>query len=285
MSKMITNNQAFVYQIFYDEQSKAMLDPGFIPIDNTASERPDWYEFWVIYQFLMHNELHPDCWYGFLSPRFHEKTRLTSQMVYDTLNQQPAEGEVALFSPYWDWIAYFLNVFELADHSHPGLTDLSQDFCNLVGLDVQLRKLVNCASNGVFCNYIVAKPRFWDRWLWMADRLFEVAEYEAPEKYSQAVPHRPTEAPTQIKVFIQERFASIILSSEPFRVLTPAPNPGPLWLTTLFHADGDTVNKLQMCEQLKSEFCKSNDFDCLKKYQQVRKSIPFRTPIGFKVPE
>jgi hypothetical protein len=277
VSQGSTNNRAFVYQIFYDEKSKAMLDPGFIPLDNTANERPDWFEFWVIYQFLMHNDLEPDCWYGFLSPRFHEKTKFTSQIVFDTLKQS-AEGEVALFSPHWDMIAIFLNVFEHGEYEHPGLTNLSQGFCNSIGLDVQLRKLVNCASNAVFSNYIVAKPRFWERWLWMADHFFELVEHEAPKIFSLTTAYGLAGGQAPMKTFIQERFASIILSTEKFSVLTPAPNQVPMEISRMFHFDEDTVSKLQMCEQLKSEFNKSNDPECLEKFRQVRETISFRKP-------
>jgi hypothetical protein len=28
--------QAFIHQIFYDERTRAQLDPGFLPLDNTA---------------------------------------------------------------------------------------------------------------------------------------------------------------------------------------------------------------------------------------------------------
>jgi hypothetical protein len=37
-----------VFQIFYDDRSRRSLDGGFIPLDNTRNERPDWFEFWVI---------------------------------------------------------------------------------------------------------------------------------------------------------------------------------------------------------------------------------------------
>jgi hypothetical protein len=115
----------------------------------------------------------------------------------------------------------------------------------------------------------------------MADSFFELVEYEAPEKYSQTTQYRYADRGAPMKTFIQERFASIILATEKFSVVTPAPDLVPLWLTSLFHADEDTVTKLQMCEQLKSEFGKSNDLGCLRKFQQVRESITLRLPLTF----
>jgi len=40
-----------VFQIHYDAASRAALDPDFEPLDNSRSERPDWYEYWPIRQF------------------------------------------------------------------------------------------------------------------------------------------------------------------------------------------------------------------------------------------
>ena len=50
---------SYIYQIYYDEASRAALDPGFLPLDNTANLRPDWYEFHVIKKFLENNHLEP----------------------------------------------------------------------------------------------------------------------------------------------------------------------------------------------------------------------------------
>ena len=42
-----------IHQIYYNEQTRAQLDPGYIPLDNTDNPRPEWYEFWVIKQFFV----------------------------------------------------------------------------------------------------------------------------------------------------------------------------------------------------------------------------------------
>ena len=64
----------YIHQIFYDATSRAKIQPGFIPIDNTNSKHSDWFEFWVILNFLRNNTLEEGAWYGFLSPKFFEKT-------------------------------------------------------------------------------------------------------------------------------------------------------------------------------------------------------------------
>ena len=44
---------ARIHQIYYSEQTRAELDPGFLPLDNSANERPDWREYWPIRRFLL----------------------------------------------------------------------------------------------------------------------------------------------------------------------------------------------------------------------------------------
>jgi len=41
-----------VFQIFYDEDTRASLDRAFEPLDNTKNARSDWYEYWPIRNYL-----------------------------------------------------------------------------------------------------------------------------------------------------------------------------------------------------------------------------------------
>ena len=65
-----------IHQIYYNEKTAAQLDPGFIALDNTSNERPDWFELWPILNFLRNTPLQDGHWYGFLSPGFFSKTAL-----------------------------------------------------------------------------------------------------------------------------------------------------------------------------------------------------------------
>ena len=42
-----------IYQIFYNQETKEMLDPQFIPFDNSSPSDKTWYEFEVIKKILM----------------------------------------------------------------------------------------------------------------------------------------------------------------------------------------------------------------------------------------
>jgi hypothetical protein len=112
--------------------------------------------------------------------------------------------------------AFFINIFQQGQYFHKGIEDVGQRFCDhfLNGLD--LKKVVMHSGNAIFCNYFLAKPRFWKQWLRLADVMFTEAE-TSQGKLGQALRamtrHDGQNIP--MKVFIQERLASLILVTDP----------------------------------------------------------------------
>ncbi len=167
-----------VYQIFYDDATRAKLDPGFLPLDNSANDRPDWYELWPMRKFLHETTLEEGTWYGFLSTRFSAKTGLTAAAVRQLVSRADREADVLLLSPGWDQIAYFASVFEQGEFWHAGLLDVSQALCDRMGLGLDLKRMVTHSSSSAFSNYVVARPVYWRAWLDLADALLEAVEGE-----------------------------------------------------------------------------------------------------------
>jgi hypothetical protein len=268
----------FVYQIFYDVQSGASLDPGFIPLDNTANERPDWYEFWVIRKFLKNNQLEDDAFYGFLSPRFAAKSGFRSDSVNEVLSSCHAQCDVALVAFGWDQLAYFLNPFEQGEMWHPGLMTLSQGFCDALGLDVRLDKLVTHSATSVFCNYVIAKPPFWRQWLSIADRLFDLVEHNPSHELGRMTAYGTKLNLAPMKAFIQERLATLILSQGKFRVVSLSWGDRAPIFDRLFKDDPRTRKMLETCDLMKEKYCRSGDDDYLKMFYKIRADIELTRP-------
>ena len=113
--------EIFLHQIYYDEATKRDLLPGFIPLDNTSNDRPDWFEFWVILNFLRNNTLQENAWYGFVSPKFTHKTGLDANAVVRKITSEGDNADVLLCTVAWDQVAYFLNPWEQGEVVHPGI--------------------------------------------------------------------------------------------------------------------------------------------------------------------
>jgi len=208
-------SRANIYQIFYDEESKSRFDPGFLPLDNTANTRPDWREYWPIRNFLLNNILNEDELYGFLSPVFYGKTMLESSQVHQFIASNPGY-DVYNFSPFRQDSTCYLNIFEHGDSYHPGLIKLTDTFLRSLDVEMDFHNLVMDLNTTIFCNYFVAKPAFWAKWFALTEQLFFITE-DSDHALGREI-HAEThykQATMNMKVFIIERIASLILSQDP----------------------------------------------------------------------
>jgi hypothetical protein len=239
-----------VYQIYYDAPTRAALDPGFIPLDNSTNERPDWREFWPIRKVIKEQfaaEGHENsAFYGYFSPRFAAKTRLTAQHV-KTFIHAHADADVAIFCPYFDQSAFFLNVFEQGEFYHTGFMRVSEKFFKEFGIDVNLQKLVNDSTNTIFCNFFVAKQRFWREWFKVAERLFEQAENVPGSDLAKPTMHRDARD-VHHKVFLMERLATLLLATNS-KFVTAVHDPTALPLST--PASARFLHQAIACDALK----------------------------------
>jgi hypothetical protein len=206
-----------IFQILNHYTSRQELDPGFEVLDNSANERPDWYEYWPIRKFLLNETLNEDAFYGFLSPKFKLKTSLSLGAVRAFIEGADGATEVVLLSPSIHNSAYYLNVFEHGDAQHPGLKLVAQRLFERLGLPSDLDSLVSDSRTTVHSNYFIAKPRFWRAWLALNEKMFAIAEtpsdalgesLRTPTRYRGA-------AHVHMKIFIMERIATWLLMTDP----------------------------------------------------------------------
>jgi hypothetical protein len=202
------------YQIYYDEATRAQLDPGFIPLDNQANERPDWREYWPIRKFLLGQTLQEGDYYAFLSPKFKLKTGLSAAQVREFISRQGDGADVVIFSPFYDLSALFRNVFELGDLFHPGLMSATRDWLERIGWKIDIQNMITDSSNTSFSNYFAAKPPFWKKWLELNEKLFQIAERPpVSDDLAQRLNTVHGAYPAHLKVFVMERMATLLLAA------------------------------------------------------------------------
>lgn len=249
-----------IYQIYYDDVSQRILDPGFIALDNSANERPDWSELWPIRRHLQSHALDEQAYYGFLSPKFNEKTGWTAQDLqrfFHTQTQNNATPDALLIPVFWDQVAYFRNVFEQGEFFHPGILPTAQAFFDRIGIDTHLASLVMHSRNTVYCNYIVARPAFWRRWMCVCEALFEIAETPGDplgEQLRRGTAHAGV-ASYPFKVFIQERVASFLLTTELWSTCIANVFSMPPLLSSLAHLQDDLI----VCDALKQAWSQTGN--------------------------
>lgn len=263
-----------LYQIFYDNASKATLERGYIPLDNTRNERPDWYELWPIRNFLLNNRLDPDAWYGFFSPRFNEKTGIEFNHVHHFVSYFKDQAEVTFFPRSWCHIAYFRNVFIHGDLEHPGLLEMAACFLNDQRINLDLAELVTHSGNAVYSNNVVAKPKYWKAWLDLANAFYDYVE-EGKNSNARAIQKATSYGARQapMKAFVQERLSAVLIQLESFRVATLDTSVSAS-ISDLFQNEVRSRRLLQVCDQLKQDFTKSNDINHLELYEKLCQLIP-----------
>jgi hypothetical protein len=210
-------SEIFIYQILPHYAKSEDLDPGFLVLDNSSNERLDWYEYWPIRKFLLGEPLDEEAFYGFLSPRFNQKTNLSAAAVRNIVSRESNTADVVLFSHSLEKTAYHWNVFEYGEFCHPGLLDVAARFLTRIGQPTDLKELVTHSRNEVYSNYMIAKPRFWKAWLGITEQLIAIAE--SPTDPLGAELRQPTtyrgHRDVHMKIFVMERLATWILARDP----------------------------------------------------------------------
>jgi hypothetical protein len=136
-----------------------------------------------------------------------------------------AKADVLLFSPQPDMGAFFLNVFEQGATFDPQLIDVTQRLLQAIGRPAPpLNQLVMDSRQIVFSNYFVARPAFWREWLAINEALFAICEGPPSALKADLEANTLYRGGAQRKVFVMERMASLLLSSQP-RWRSRAANP------------------------------------------------------------
>jgi len=271
-----------LYQIAYSPATLAQLEPGYLLLDNLANPRPDWYEYGPIRRFLLQETLDEQAFYGFFSPKFGAKTGLGHAEVQAIVRSAAAAADVVLLSPHPNQIAFFLNVFEQGEFSHPGHMALCTEFLQGLGLKLALPNLVMDVQQMVYSNYFVARPAFWREWLKWNEALYSICEAPAsPDGAHASLRDRlntPTgyEGGTQHKIFVMERIAPLLLSIQPhWRV--HAHNPfGQGWATEELRRD---PSQALCCEALKQAFRKHGFPEFIQAFARVRRQVMGLPPL------
>lgn len=206
------SKRTHIFQIFYDDITRSLVDKRFTPFDNTINARPDWCEYWSFRSIWQQKRsgLSSNDYLGIFSPRFHEKTGLTSDDVFEAVDS--SEKNIISFSPHLHHIALFNNVFEQGEKWHPGLIHTMSATLKYLGVPFDCSATLGTFKNTIFSNYFVARVSLWDELMVLGEGLFNAAEngpLALQQKLNQDVPY--FRGPVPMKVFVFERMINVLL--------------------------------------------------------------------------
>jgi len=261
-----------LYQIFYNEDTHLQLDPGFIPLDNSTNERPDWFEFWPIRSLLLNNDFADNTWVGVFSPKFFQKTGMRSHEVASAVHQ--ASTELVSFSPWFAHIALFKNIYVQGDNFHPGFMHVFKKCVTELGLDLRLLNQAMTAQQAIYSNYFVAPYRIWREWFELADAIYGMAEdHSHPLSVSlncatvyggqNTYPH---------KIFVLERVISLLIQSKGISVEYAADlHKGALGLG--FKNSPTSIKALSWLDDIKRRYQIQPSSSLIEEYEALAKEL------------
>ena len=264
--------KSHIFQIYYSEESRKMIDSSFIPLDNSLNERADWREYWPIRNFLIENNLEKNTFYGFLSPKFNQKTKLNGAEIIEHHRNIAHRYKMINLSPYYDLSSFYQNTFEQASASHKDIAEKSIRCMSKIFPDLRISDLVMTVENTIFCNYFTAQRNFWIEWFYICEKIFKWAEDSSSELFEDlnAITNHGNEL-IPFKVFLIERIASILAITREEKI-DKYNSQTPIYGATIFKYEEDHLSLMKL-DSYKNSYQKTGDSIYLTLFSELRQEI------------
>jgi hypothetical protein len=205
-----------IYQSYYQSDQSILLDPLFIPFNNTVNATPQLREYPLhLKLYDTHREDTNHHW-GLVSWKWKEKLGgATGNFFLNWIHSNPGY-DLYFVDPHIVDAAMFKNTFINGDLSHPGLLKFSQELINK--LDIKIDLLNDGFHPSIFstCTFWIGNVHFWNRWFEFWKKTLSIIEQDKKlhtfmygfgkrTHLGQPVIHYP---------FIHERMISIFLAQE-----------------------------------------------------------------------
>lgn len=260
-----------LFQIYYNEETRNLLDPAFTPLDNSENPRPDWAEYWPIRNLLNSTTFAEDDYIGVFSPRFSSKTGIDGASARQLVDAAP-EADMYSLSPYFDQGALHLSPFEQGERKHPGLMPLMEKLLPELAVTLNPRELVCDQTTTIFANYFIARYTVWRAWFALSEQIFRICEAgdsDLARELNQSTLHRGTES-YPMKVFVMERLITVVLEFHRFSArycldLQTAPKS--------VQGSQAIFNWLLICDALKGQYKKTGNPLFINQYLHLRSQL------------
>lgn len=199
----------YLYQAYYEKEQIKHLDPVCIPYDNLANANPTLREYPFIKNLYEIHAKNLDDYWGLLSWRWYDKTKLEMKEFRDWILDNPGY-DVYHLDPFLDVAATHLNLWTQGDIWVPGMIDFCDKFLPKLNLPVDVRKWMYHPNDFATCNYHVGNNVFWKSFITFVDDCLNIIESDPDLKYymyDKKIPYNGAMLPGFI--FVIERLFSV----------------------------------------------------------------------------
>lgn len=282
MGTKIKSGDIEIYHIGYSADTCANKPDEYFLIDNSENSRSDWFEYWPIREFLKNKKLEDHKYYGFLSPRFQTKTGFGSKELFGQINAIDDYFDVITICPQPEVGHIFRNIFYGSDFTDPGCIKTCHKLFKILGIDLDVLELVTDSRHTVFSNYIVAKKKYWDEWLDVCEKIFNLAENELnKDLFDDLNKYTNYGKGSQRKIFIIEGIATIILALGRYNIFNIEINSELAGKGNFYQASRESL----VCDGLKIAFNQTGNYKYLKFFDKISNEIINEAVSQFKSTE
>ena len=206
-----------IFQIWYADEQRARLDPAFEPYDNRNQKSP-LLEFRVLAELSQRADLQEVRLWGALSWKFRQKTGLSGAALEKLIGQHPGH-DAYFFNPHVEAEGLFQNLWLQGETAHPNFLALCREVFAVANLPERMLSEIQPAAQFASCNYIIATPAFWKRYVGFVSRVLLAADRRLSPT-ARAILYSPTadrtgaHGNTCYVPFLVERLLPVFLRTE-----------------------------------------------------------------------
>lgn len=153
-----------IYQSYYKEEQKNLLNSEFTAFDNTSNKRPDLMEYYIFNVGYKKASSEKLSHWGFVSWKWDQKCRVKPQKFIDFVDQNPNQDVYLInWTPYYESINW--NIWTHGELCHPGLFSVAAKCLEETGYDSKILNCIMPRNIWCFSSYFVASKKFWSEYL------------------------------------------------------------------------------------------------------------------------
>lgn len=207
--------ESSIYQIYYDDEQIPLLDPNFIPYNNSKAISPKQFEYDVFIN-LYENKLYEKTrLMGAVSWKFNEKTGINGNEFLKFIQNNPGY-DVYFINPFPKLIK-FANPWLQGEVHHANLVRITESIFKELNYPIDLRKVRNDIFTTAYCNYWVGNHYFWKRYMDFTRPIYNYIFQSAPLALRELCLEKSADSLSDYSYypFIFERLFSLFLIIDP----------------------------------------------------------------------
>jgi hypothetical protein len=164
-----------IYQCYYDDSQIPQLSPSFIPYDNTSNEFSEYREY-VLWRRLYRKHIGTDDYWGIVSWRWPEKTRIEGQVFKNWILDNPGY-DVYFFDPSLETIGH-RNLGLQGDQWHPGIVDYCNRLLHKLNIKIDMRNVDYKAKHFAASSFFIGNSKFWYNYMTFLDECITTSRFD-----------------------------------------------------------------------------------------------------------